>query len=74
MEKQFMISTFCENAPKQNILRQKFVWFWLFGREEVETELKFYNMGLEGIFCSWLCIFRTYLPPGMICNTIMEQC
>lgn len=30
MEKQFMISTFHENAPKQNIFSQKLVWFWLF--------------------------------------------
>lgn len=69
-----MISTFHENAPEQNIFSQKLVWFWLFGREEIEEELKFYNTVLEGLFCSWLCIFKTYLPPGMICNIIMEQC
>lgn len=48
--------------------------FGYLGREEVEEELRFYNMGLEVLFCTWLCIFKTYLPPGMICNTIMEQC
>lgn len=73
MEKWFMISTFHENAPKQNIFSQKLVWFWLFGREEIEEELKLYNMGLEVLFCTWLCIFKTYLPLGMICSTITEQ-
>lgn len=70
----FLISSFHENAHKQNIFSQKLVCFWLFGRAEVEEELKFYNMGLGVLFCTWLCIFKTYLPPGVICNTIMGLC